>query len=101
MIVENGKYFRLGFVFAIATTTSVGFAVEPIAGQDKFLEYVPTPVPPQGNVPTAARNTTVHGLISIAGCGAAALGIGACVLLVDYCAGKLSTHAIDRVLGFK
>jgi hypothetical protein len=103
VIVENGKYFGIGFVFAIVTTPSVAFAVEPSVGQDKFLEYVPT----------AARNT-VHGLINIAGCGTAgkhfgevinqavkksgeklatvnfltALGIGACLLLVGYCAGK-------------
>lgn len=73
IIVENGKYFSIGFIFSIATTPSVAFAFEAVAGQEKLLEYLPipapssAPVPPQGNVPTTARNT-VHGLVSIAGC---------------------------------
>lgn len=86
IVVENSKYFIIGFIFAIMTSSTIACAND-----------IAVPAP-DGNVPTAARNAA-QGAASIAGF-SAALAIGGCLFLAGYCAGKLSTKAIDRALGF-
>jgi hypothetical protein len=120
-VVDNSKYFVLGFMLAIATTPGLAFAdeIKSLPGTS------PTFAPTGGNAPTQVRDS-VQAIIAIAGCGAAATqcsnvgnqavkaatdklntlnppsmaAVGGCLLLAGYCAGKLSTKGIDKLFGF-
>lgn len=128
LIVDQGSYFVYGFVLAIMTSPLSAFADDAVVRPD--FASVPSPAPArpaQGNrAPTNVRNA-VQALVAIAGCGAAtkkcgdvanqainasaqkmgnvnpptALAVGTCLVLAGYCAGKLTTKGIDRMLGFK
>lgn len=121
-VVSNSKYFTAGLMLSVVTSSSVAFANE----LTNVPSYTPSPSPtPNGNVPTGFRNV-VQGGVAIAGCGAASKtctdvvnqaakhatdklstvnspsvgSIALCVFLAGYCAGKATTYAIDKGLGF-
>ena len=129
VVVEHSKYFAYGFFLALVTTPSLAFADEIQKLPDLIPTPAPNvgpgPGPGGANVPTNTRNA-IQGIIAIAGCGAAinscsnvgsqafeaassklsnvngpsAIAVGTCLILAGYCAGKLTTKGVDKLLGF-